>query len=441
MKQYYAVLLTAMILLLSACALSPVSHSNESGTTYYVATGNGSDNNTGTSARPFKTVGKAAGVVKPGDTVIVRTGTYTEIVELGRSGTAQAWITFKANPGDRVIVKNNSWWGNYSNAFDIKANYIHIEGFEVTGNNQNEEKGISIYGTEDQPLHHIRIWNNIVHDCGGSGIAVGFADYVHIKGNIVYRNSWWSKHHESGINLFDNRALDNKAGFHSIIEDNISFDNDNKLPEMQSWFETPNDQWTDGNGIIIDWCRDEDSSTLIRNNICFNNGGRGIQITNSVNTAIVNNTLYMNSINARSNGDIGNGNGSKNTTVLNNILYARKGKECLGVWEDSPNCFYDYNLYYNEAGTILVNGNIRQTENVFGTHGVHNILNQNPLFGNAPVVSAVNADESTGNSGIYPEWKTADYSVYDFSLKADSPAINAGNAEYSVNLGAKMWRE
>jgi parallel beta-helix repeat protein len=435
MKKYFGIILTVLIFLLSACTISPGDHNNESEITYYVAANGGSDNNTGTSARPFKTIGKAARIVKPGDTVIVNEGTYTEIVEIGRSGTADAWITFMANPTDKVIVRHNGYWGNYSNAFDIEGSYIHIEGFEITGNGKNEEKGINIRG-EKTNNHHIRIFNNIVHDCGGSGISAGHSDYLHIKGNIVYRTAFKSRHHESGINLWDNKAFDNKEDFHNVIENNICFDNDNKVPENQGNGDM--DEFTDGNGIIIDWCRDEASSTLIKNNICFNNGGRGIQVTNSVNVTIVNNSLYMNSINARSNGEIGNGNGAKNTTVINNILFARKGKECLGIWEDSPNCFYDYNLYYNEARTILANGNTRQTEKVFGTHGIHNILNQNPLFANVLVVSTINANESIGNSKIYPEWETIDYTIYNFSLQAGSPAINAGNTVYAVDLGAAV---
>ena len=48
-----------------------------SATTYYVAP-TGADANDGSSARPFKTIQRAADIVNPGDTVIVRKGTYTD---------------------------------------------------------------------------------------------------------------------------------------------------------------------------------------------------------------------------------------------------------------------------------------------------------------------------------------------------------------------------
>ena len=74
---------------------------NASATTYYVSP-TGSDSSSGTSSSPFKTIQKAADIVNPGDTVIVRDGTYTDtdgddfIVKISRSGTSSAWVTFKS---------------------------------------------------------------------------------------------------------------------------------------------------------------------------------------------------------------------------------------------------------------------------------------------------------------------------------------------------------
>ena len=48
------------------------------------------DENPATPDRPLKTVGKAALLAKPGDTVLVRPGVYREAVRLRQSGTAEA---------------------------------------------------------------------------------------------------------------------------------------------------------------------------------------------------------------------------------------------------------------------------------------------------------------------------------------------------------------
>jgi hypothetical protein len=74
------------------------------GPAYYVAT-TGSDSNSGTDVdHPFLTIGKAAGVVKAGDTVVIRAGVYRETVTLTSSGSAGAPITFQSFPGETVTV-------------------------------------------------------------------------------------------------------------------------------------------------------------------------------------------------------------------------------------------------------------------------------------------------------------------------------------------------
>ena len=64
------------------------------GQTYYVAT-DGSDTNDGSLNAPFKTFQKAAETLQPGDTCIIRGGTYHETLT-PRSGEAESPITYKA---------------------------------------------------------------------------------------------------------------------------------------------------------------------------------------------------------------------------------------------------------------------------------------------------------------------------------------------------------
>src|SRR6266567_867811 len=60
---------------------------------------NGNDANSGTSAAPWRTIQHAADVLNPGDTAIVNDGVYTggaNVVTITRSGTAAAWLVFRA---------------------------------------------------------------------------------------------------------------------------------------------------------------------------------------------------------------------------------------------------------------------------------------------------------------------------------------------------------
>jgi len=72
-------------------------------TTYYVAT-TGSDQAAGTLAAPFRTIQHCATLAQPGDSCVIRAGTYRETVTPARSGTSAAPITFAAYQSECVTV-------------------------------------------------------------------------------------------------------------------------------------------------------------------------------------------------------------------------------------------------------------------------------------------------------------------------------------------------
>jgi hypothetical protein len=75
--------------------------------TFYVAQRDprAADSNPGTETRPWKTIGRAASMLEPGDRVVVREGTYREWVRPRRGGTGPTrMITYQAAPGETVIL-------------------------------------------------------------------------------------------------------------------------------------------------------------------------------------------------------------------------------------------------------------------------------------------------------------------------------------------------
>lgn len=66
-----------------------------------------SDDNPGTGAKPFKTIGRGVKELKPGDTLTVRGGTYREAVELDLVGSAENPITIQAAHGQVVTLKGS----------------------------------------------------------------------------------------------------------------------------------------------------------------------------------------------------------------------------------------------------------------------------------------------------------------------------------------------
>jgi hypothetical protein len=99
-----------------------VSSTASGGRVYHVSPG-GDDRGEGSRTSPWKTVQRAADAVKPSDTVFIQTDIYREKVQVRRSGTAAAPITFAAAEGARPVLSasevlpgpwKNHGWGLFS---------------------------------------------------------------------------------------------------------------------------------------------------------------------------------------------------------------------------------------------------------------------------------------------------------------------------------------
>ena len=181
-------------------------------TKYYVSS-KGNDRNSGlTISSAFRTIQRAADLTNPGDTVLIMDGVYNNehssgtIVDIKRSGRANAWITYKAYPGHRPKLQHNGWHGIW---IYNGASYIEINGLEVVGNNGKMKHSnamgqsyksnpltngncITIDGEKNGRSHHIRIINNKIHDCGGAGISATQSDYLTVDCYVVFNFAWYS---------------------------------------------------------------------------------------------------------------------------------------------------------------------------------------------------------------------------------------------------------
>ncbi|MDI1465385.1 sigma-70 family RNA polymerase sigma factor [Catellatospora sp. KI3] len=97
----------------------------------FVAPG-GSDSGDGTAARPYATLGKAVSVVRAGQTIALRGGTYrpTEPVEISGSGTAERRITISNYRDERPVLDFGrvpaDKWG-----ITQRADYVTVQGLEI----------------------------------------------------------------------------------------------------------------------------------------------------------------------------------------------------------------------------------------------------------------------------------------------------------------------
>ncbi|MET7950132.1 sigma-70 family RNA polymerase sigma factor [Micromonospora sp. NPDC005324] len=298
---------------------------------YLYVSGTGDDRADGRSRRtPLRTLGRAAQLTLPGDTVLVDDGEYADrdtsaVLPIERSGTPQRWITWAALPGARPIVRATGWQG-----IRVHAAYVIVQGFTVVGGRatlsalQRTAAGrgdvsdpavstnciaVDEQRTADPPRrpHHVMVWGNTVTDCPLSGISAMYADHVTIAYNVAARNGHWSPYGGSGISVHSSWNSDGDTDTKMIVRGNVVHDNMNRVPCLCSGAAR---RITDGNGIIVESSTNEDvrgaplrqtpytGRTLVENNVVYRNGGRGVNIFDAAHVDVVNNTLYRNATHA-----------------------------------------------------------------------------------------------------------------------------------------------
>src|SRR5437016_3851794 len=204
------------------------------GRCYYVDAAAGNDGNPGDSARPLRTVQHAADLVNPGDMVIVRDGVYTgsssEVLAIGRGGSASNWVVFRAEHKWGAVLDGQGTPGvqGVSDAgVHFSASFVRVEGFEIRG---MWHDGVDMGATD------IVLSGNHIHNVGGycesSGLGISaiaaYSSNVVIEQNVIHdigrlspgqfgcspSSDYW-QNHDHGIYLSD--------GVYVIIRNNVFY--------------------------------------------------------------------------------------------------------------------------------------------------------------------------------------------------------------------------
>gem|GEM_PF-5666928 len=142
------------------------------------------------------------------------------------------------------------------------------------------ERGINLASVNDSVVAE-----NVSAQNGTYGIFLGgiAGDHTQVVRNVIEANrtyeNGWQHGGMSGISVW-------QVGIGNVIRRNISYRNRQGTAGSKGF-----DWYADGHGIIADIDSD---GTIIENNICFENEGAGISITESDDCVVVNNTLVGN---------------------------------------------------------------------------------------------------------------------------------------------------
>lgn len=331
--------MTQLVLVLLSLVLLSVGQADAAN---YVVSPSGNDANPGTSAQPFRSLVKGVTALGPGDTLLVDTGVYEEVLNY-RIPSGRSWsepVTIRAlNPQARPVLKTppgNTWALLFQH-----QQYIAFDGFIIDAANvQYDGLKVTLADT-----HDIRVMNTEIKNAPREGILTTDGAYALEFLNLdIHSNGLANSGHGvylstgpttiSGCRVFRNGGW----GIHAFQQDGSSVTN-----------------------------------IVIRNNFVFDNAqtgkrGDGILAASGVGSTVYNNVVWGNEV------GIWVDYGASATTVYHNTVVNNRG---------------DFGIYIGPGatGTVVRNnisrGNTRDIENRgVGTTVSNNLAGVDPLFVN-----------------------------------------------------------
>ena len=270
----------------SASALRPRLPPSQ-GQTFYVAS-EGSDSNPGTIGAPWQTIQHALDTLLPGQTALVRKGTYAESLVMHRAGAPTEPITLRAYPGEHPVVHPG---GGGSMAYPLRvaagAAYFRFSGFIVEGAPLHTTMNVWIsdgqrYPPEPPPTHDIEISGCEIRAGVGTGILVSpNTQGIQLIGNSVHDNGDGSRQHQGIYFQGQDGLVANNVVYHQTNGFGIQVRGN--FPDPDTVVETPAHNVIVANNTVADnslsgiMVENNASNVLVINNISAFNGSYGVR--------------------------------------------------------------------------------------------------------------------------------------------------------------------
>jgi hypothetical protein len=397
------------------------------GKNIYVAT-DGNDTNDGTISQPFLTINKAAQTAIAGDVVIIKSGTYfpTTLINVKNSGTSTAPIMFVAEKKGEVIIDGSK------STTPTSTDRLGL--FTILGTTSNYKTWIVIDGLRiinstfvgfySRYSDNITIKNCSSYNTGASGIIGANSSNIKVFNNKVqqacmFPNSSIGTNEcitmasvntfEVAYNSVSDRMTDPSNGGEGIdaknncINGSIHHNTVSKLKRL---------------GIYIDAYQGNLSNVEVYANKVFQSVGGGITVASEKggkvkNIKIHDNLVYnVEKFGIRIAGYLDNGPINELDVYQNTVYncgYVGGGWENCGFLLEATNSSNSgFNIINNIISDCPIQ--VRDKNQIFPVNFNNNVLNGNTIF--------LGTNAITSN----PLFKNT--STFDFSLKANSPAID-----------------
>ncbi len=373
----------------------------EAAGTFYVATNGNDSTGTGTQAKPWKTIQKAADSVGTGSTVLIQPGTYRDAVYISIEATSANPVVFRGN-GAGVII----------DADGVDRDAVYIEA--------------SSYVT----------WENIrIQEAPRAGLRVSVSDHVTIRNNVFANNARWGLF----TDFSDDLLIEGNESFGATIEHGIYFSNSGDRPTIRgnvihdnyaNGLHMNGDIYSGGDGII--------TSAVVEGNYIYNNGvggGSGINMDGVQSSTVRNNVIFNTHASGISMYQIDGGICSRNNKVYHNtIVVASDGRWAINI----PNTGCTGNKLFSNI--------------LYSNHGYRGAINvvsgaQSGFESDYNILEGVFTTNDGDSILSFTQWKALGYDTHskvstpsalfinpasNFHLKAGSPAIDAGLTLASV---------
>jgi parallel beta-helix repeat protein len=222
----------------------------------------GDDEAAGTMAAPWRTLGRAVEELRPGDVVLVRSGTYAENVDIARGGTGAEPVTVRAFPGEQPLLTGR---------LKVAADHVRVSGLIVEGRTPTNPTDVAVYVSGAVDVQLIR---NEIRRAGQSGIFVGDGSS---RTQIV--SNWI---HDNGRNALLDHGIYVENAADTLVANNVVGSNVGYgiqlYPDADDSVVTQNTVVRNGrSGVIVGGEETTSDRNSIENNIVSFNGEQGIR--------------------------------------------------------------------------------------------------------------------------------------------------------------------